>query len=182
MKKWCLFAIIITILFLDISCKPDHFLITDINFNAVVLEKEGSERLNNRYKETDKFDQRIIFEISYVREFVRTAKLNLISSAHAMKKGKVFDNPLLRDTYSLSFAKPFTYKGQVIAAGTNVFDIASIKNSIIIFETSPGYQILEFTDAFMKDTQFDLGNYAINFGCKTSDDRIFSKTITVQFI
>ena len=48
--------------------------------------------------------------------------------------------------------------------------------------TSPGYQILEFSDTFMKDAQFDLGNYSITFGCQTSDHRIFSKTITVRSI
>ena len=47
---------------------------------------------------------------------------------YATSKPRVNDNELLRNTFSLTFDKEFTYNGITIPAMTNIFEIETIKN------------------------------------------------------
>jgi hypothetical protein len=172
----------------SISCREEHYLITDIRFLGASLDYYGDEPKFNHYNSTTIFEDDVIFVISQYTEFVAgLMKMDLIQSCYATSLPRVNDNELLHDTYSISFDRPFVFDNYTIDTGQNIFLVDKIKNEISIFETAMSFEsagadeVLDFSDNFINKVKFDSGIYQVTFSCKTSDNREFTEQIDVEF-
>lgn len=189
MKKLISIILLFSIFLLpQFSCNKLHYLISDINFSGATLSKKGDEPYWNIYKQTNVFTKDLVFVISHQVELVTAViDLNFISSCYAFKKGSILDNGLLKNTFSISFDKQFIYKGETIEAGTNLFKVESIKENIRIFESYMAFNnggadaVIEFSDDFIKNTEFNRDKYIVKFECETSNNLKFSKSIEAEF-
>jgi hypothetical protein len=169
------------------SCEPYHMLITDIRFESATLDRVTSNNQSKVYNDTSIFTKDIVFIISYYSGDVATINWGFSSNCYAYDRGRVYDNHLLDDTYSLKFDHPFTFNNDTIFAGTNIFSVESIKKEINIFKTYNTFhymgadKVLEFTDYFVKNSKFIDDKYKVNFSCKTSDNKELNKEIFVEF-
>ncbi len=60
--------ILVIYLFLTVisqSCSPDHFLISNIEFNGATLSERNNQREYNNFKQTDILKNDIVFIVSY---------------------------------------------------------------------------------------------------------------------
>ncbi|MGE5447133.1 MAG: hypothetical protein ACM3PR_02145 [Bacteroidales bacterium] len=169
------------------GCRPEHFLITDIRIESATLKDKDDERQFNYYIDTTVFTKDIVFIISYHTDYVAGFNLGFSSECYAFKKGRVYDNQLLEDTYSLKFDHPFVFNRNTIPANQNIFEISSIKNEISIFDNYMAFdnkgadKVIEFSDFFVKNSTFSPDIYKTTFYCKTSDNKEFEKEINVKF-
>jgi hypothetical protein len=93
------------------------------------------------------------------------------------------------DTYSITLNKPFIYINDTIESESNLFSIPTIKNEISIFSNTMVFagsgrgsdEVIEFSDEFIHNSQFDNESYQIIFSCETSDNRQFIKNIEIKF-
>ncbi|GHT34021.1 hypothetical protein FACS189434_09460 [Bacteroidia bacterium] len=169
--------------------RTEHYLITDIEFNAA-KEVERSEEKGHRkyiaYETTSTIKDKLIFTIDYITEFQNeTACIipNLGNVCYATSLPSVNDNELLKETFSLSFDKSFQYYENTIAEHTNVFDVESIAKEINDFRKTYRPNIsLVFSDKFFENAVFDTTEeYIVTFSCRTSDNLTFSKSIAISF-
>jgi hypothetical protein len=172
----------------SVSCREEHFLITDIRFLGANLNYSGSESKFNFYDSTTVFKKDIIFVISYHEKYIADiSNVNLIQKCNATSLAQILDNKLLRDTYSITFDKSFIYDNDTIIAGQNIFKIDKIKNEINIFETVMAFEsagadeVIDFSQNFINKVRFDSGKYHVTFSCLTSDNQEFIKHIDVEF-
>lgn len=172
----------------SVSCREQHYLITDIRFLGASLDYYGDEPKFNHYNSTTIFEDDVIFVISYYTDFVAgLMKIDFVQSCYATSLPRVNDNELLLDTYSITFDRPFVYDNDTIVAGQNIFLVDKIKDEINIFETSMSFEsagadeVLDFSDDFIEKVKFDSGTYQVTFSCKTSDNLEFIEQIDVEF-
>ena len=182
--------ILVIYLFLTVisqSCSPDHFLISNIEFNGATLSERNNQRDYNNFKQTDILKNDIVFIVSYHTDFIASLDIGLSQKCYAFSKGRVVDNYLLENTYSIKFNHPFTYKNVTINANQNIFEIDEIKNQIEIYETNNGFynglgadKVFEFSQTFKNESVFISDDYEVTFNCSTSDNRSFEKKIIVK--
>jgi len=169
------------------SCRPSHFLITDIRFESATLKEKDNERQFNYYVDTTIFTKDIVFIISYHTDYYAEINLGFSSNCYAFKKGIVYDNQLLEDTYSIKFDRSFVFNNDTIPANLNIFENTSIKSEISIFDNYMAFdsegadKVIAFSDFFVKNSVFSPGKYNVTFYCKTSDNKEFEKKIDVEF-
>ncbi|MBW8331977.1 MAG: hypothetical protein K0M40_08150 [Prolixibacteraceae bacterium] len=172
---------------MNISCRREHFLITGIRFESATLDKEKAEMRFNDYVPTSVFTKDIVFVISYETVFVALNSFNLNSNCHALTLGKIMDNKLLDETFSISLDHPFIYNSDTVKTNQNILENASIKKEIEIFESNQAFhnsgadKVFSFSDYFMKNAKFDTISYNVAFYCKTSDNIEFNEQISVKF-
>ena len=180
MKKKILFFVIFVFMSLGQGCRTEHYLIIDIDFNAVSIEKNTN---GSFYVRTSSIKDKLMFIISYRTERVY-AYAPLGNVCYALTLPTAIDNSLLRNTFSITFDKTFIYNGNTILAMTNIFEIDAISKEINEFETNnPPWEIgLEFSDVFFKNSVFDISEeYAVTFSCETTDNNFFEKTTIIKF-
>lgn len=170
------------------SCRPSHFLITNIRFESATLKDKDDEKQFNHYIPTATFTNDIVFILSYYYgDFVASAFHGFSSQCYAFTKGRVLDNQLLEDTYTISFDHPFTFNNITVKANQNIFEIASLKNEISIFDNVMVFdgmgadKVIEFSEKFIQNSIFSSDVYKVTFHCRTSDNKEFEKKIDVEF-
>ena len=170
------------------SCSPEHYLITDISFQAARIEENKyDDKQKIFYRCTSSIKDKLVFIISYYTEYLYGHISNVGNVCYATTVRHINDNELLRETYSLSFDKPFLYYGETIEQETNIFEVESIVKEIDEYENYMAFCgagadiVLDFSDTFFKNSTFELTEYVVTFSCKTSDDKIFTQNITVTF-
>ena len=188
-KKIFVLLAIFILVNLGQSCRPEHFLIIDIDFNAALIwENKYKDKQNIVYRCTSSIKDKLVFVISYKTEYVSGYISNIGNVCYATSVPRVNDNSLLRNTFSLTFNKEFSHNGNIIPAMTNIFRIDTIAEEIDEYENymtfcSMGADlVLDFSDKFFKNSVFDkMEEYVVTFSCETSDDKLFEKTIRIRF-
>ena len=172
---------------------PEHYLIIDIDFNAALIEKNDKDKQAIHFACTSTIKDRLIFIISYETEYLYGYISNFGNVCYATSKPRVNDNEVLRNTFSITFDKEFSYNGNTISSMTNIFEIDAItkeideyKNSILLRNPSGNVIhadiVLDFSDKFFKNSVFDpTKEYIVTFSCETSDEKFFKKTIMIKF-
>ena len=170
------------------SCRTEHLLITDIRFNsAEIKENKYNDKTQIVYNCTSTVKGKLVFVISYYTEFVAQNSLNIGNSCYALTLPSKIDNPLLEETFSLKFDKPFKYNGENIAESTNVFDIEVIRDEIDMYENYMAFcsmgadKVIDFSHNFFEKATFEEREYEVVFSCETSDGKRFMKNITIYF-
>jgi len=184
--------VILTVFFLinlSQSCRTEHFLIIDIDFSAAsIWENKYNDKQKVVYRCTSSIKDKIVFVISYKTKYVHAYIPSFGNVCYALTLPRANDNELLRNTFSMTFDKAFSYNGVTIPAMTNIFEIDSINKEIDEYENYMAFcsrgadLVLDFSDNFSKNSIFDtLEEYTVIFSCKTSDDNSFEKTIKIKF-
>ncbi|HEX8561973.1 MAG TPA: hypothetical protein VF676_03230 [Flavobacterium sp.] len=165
------------IIFLSQACEPNHITISDIRFSALKLDSNGY------YGVTNTFTDEIVFGVKYVRDDVSYITFDLSTKAYATTVPQVIDNPLLVETFSLSFAQPFVHNDIVIPADQNILSIPEIRSQILIDnETGTSFKhLILFSQDFNNSSEFINDSYHVVFKCETSDGRLFEKSTDVIF-
>ena len=172
---------------------PSHYLIIDIDFNAVSIEKNNKDKGAIHFQCTSTIKDKLIFIISYKTEYLYGHIPNFGNVCYATSKPYVNDNELLRNSFSMTFDKAFIYNGNTIPAMTNIFGIDAITKEIDEYENNILFRgvngnvldadlVLDFSDNFFKKSVFEtIEEYEVTFSCETSDDKFFEKIITIKF-
>ena len=170
------------------GCRTEHFLISDIRFNlAEIKENKYNDKTQIVYTCTSTVKDKLVFVISYYTEFVAQNSLNIGSTCYATTLPSKIDNPLLEETFSIKFDKPFKYNGENIPESTNIFDIEEIKAEIDMYENYMAFcnmgadKVIDFSQNFFEKATFEKTDYDVVFSCETSDGITFMKTITIKF-
>ncbi|MBF4473222.1 hypothetical protein [Flavobacterium sp. HJJ] len=179
-KVFKIIGIYLLIIVLSESCSPQHYLISDIEFYGASIDVRNKEREYNTFTETNILKNEIIFIIGYKTKFIANLDLGLSAKCYAFKRGRINDNSLLENTYSLKFNHPFKYKNVTISANQNLLEIEEIKNQIEIYDIFYDEKILEFSPKLKSESVFTPENYEVTFSCRTSDNKLFEKKITVK--
>ena len=165
----------------------------DIDFNAATIidNKHYIQYKDKRlivYDCTSNVKNKLVFVISHKTEIRYGHIPNFGNVCYAYTPAKVYDNKLLRNTFSMTFDKAFTYNGNIISATTNIFEIESITNEIDEYESRMRFcgagadLVLDFSDRFFRNCEFDTTEeHIVTFSCETSDGKFFVKTINVKF-
>jgi hypothetical protein len=187
MKKLFVLLVIFILTNLVQSCKKNHYLIVDIDFYAAFISKNNKDKEHIEFSRTSSIKDKLIFIVSYETEFIYFGYIsNFGNVCYATKQGVASDNELLRNTFSLTFDKEFTYNGNTISAMTDIFKIETITKEMDVYKcyyTYPfGFLVINFSDNFFKNSVFDkTEEYVVTFSCETSDEKFFEKTITITF-
>ena len=170
------------------SCNPEHFLIIDISFQAAMIKDNNyKDKQHIFYGCTSSIKDKLVFIITYHTEYLYGYTGGFGNVCYARTVGHIDDNKLLRETYSLSFDKPFSYNGNTIEQEVNIFEVESIVKEIdeyVNYKTfcnASANLVLDFSDVFFKNATFEFAEYVVTFSCKTSDDKFFIKSIVVTF-
>src|SRR5690606_7553323 len=160
------------------SCRSEHFIITDIEFYSLATQDEYPG-----YVQTENFTTGIIFGIKYIKEFVSAANFDISTRAYATTLPQKIDNPVIEESITLSFDRPFYHNGQLVPANQNIFENSDIFNQIILEKRdyAPYPILITFTDEFISSSEFSAGIFAALLTCETTDNRFFEKSIEVQF-
>jgi len=188
MKKIIAILSIFLLVNLGQGCRTEHFIITDIRFNlAEIKENKYNDKTQIVYTCTSTVKDKLVFVISYYTEFVAQNSLDFGNACYALTLPSKIDNPLLEETFSLTFNKPFVYNGNTITELTNVFDIEKIRNEIDMYENYMAFcsmgadKVIDFSNEFFEKAIFDKSEYEVKFSCKTSDGLTFSKNLLIEF-
>jgi len=188
MKRIIVLVSIFLLINIGQSCRTEHFLITDIRFNLAEIEKNKyNDKTQIAYNCTSTVKGKLVFVISYYREYVAQNSLNIGNSCYALTLPSKIDNPLVEETFSLKFDKPFKYNGGNIAESTNLFDIELIRDEIDMYENHMVFCnmsaniVIDFSQNFFEKATFDKGEYEVTFSCETSDGKRFIKNITIDY-
>lgn len=188
MKRIIVLACIFLLINFGQSCRTEHFLITDIRFDlAEIKENKYNDKTQIVYTCTTTVKEKLVFVISYYREFVAQNSLNIGNSCYATTLPSKIDNPLLEETFSLKFDKPFKYNGEDIADSTNLFDLEEIRDEIDMYENHMSFcnmsanKVIDFSQNFFEKATFEEQEYDVVFSCETSDGKRFMKNITIDF-
>ena len=189
-KIFVLFAIFV-LMNLGQGCKPEHYLIIDIGFNAAMIRENNNNKQRIKYECTSSIKDRLVFIISHKTEFISAYIPNIGNVCYAYTPARVNDNQLLRNTFSITFDKDFTYSGNTIPAMTNIFEVYEITTEIDEYENyyynyicdeNRADLVLDFSNKFFRNSVFNTTEeYAVTFSCKTSDEKYFEKTILIKF-
>lgn len=188
MKRTIVFISLFLLVSVWQSCRVEHFLITDIRFHlAEVYQNKYKDKQQIVYNCTTTVQDKLVFVISYHTEFIAQNTLNISNSCYARTLGRVIDNPLLENTFSLKFNKPFDYNGKNIPELTDVFGVKDIREEIVIYENYMAFcnmgadRVIDFSQAFFKKATFQKTEHEVTFSCETSDGVRFIKRITINF-
>jgi hypothetical protein len=179
-KLFKIIGIYLSLIVISESCSPQHYLISDIEFNGATIDSRNKEKEYNTFTQTDVLKKDIIFMIKYNTDFIASLDLGLSAKCYAFKRGRVYDNSLLENTYSLKLDHPFKYKNVTINANQNLFAIEEIKNQIEIYDTFNDNKVFEFSKKLKSESVFISDNYEVTFSCSTSDNKNFEKKIIVK--
>lgn len=109
-----------------VGCRVEHFLITGIYLSPVEYYTSGSGRdAYSSYRTVSEFKDKIIFQVTEESEHQYTAdeiNLNTGSQCYATSLGYAEDNRLLRETYSMTLDKVFSYAGKRVESGVNILE------------------------------------------------------------
>ena len=172
------------------SCIADHYLITDISFSLADIEKnEHKDKQNIHYTCTSFVKERLIFIISYQKEYIsQNLSHGFGSVCYATSRPIKIDNPLIEESFSLDFDKPFLYENIEIPQRTNVFGIGPISKEIdmyknfMVFCSNGADKVIEFSQTFWENASFEKGEYEVSFSCSTSNGINFKKKIRINFV
>jgi len=188
MKRIIVLLSIFLLIDIGHGCRTEHYLITDIRFNlAEIKENKYNDKQHIVYACTSTVKDKLVFVISYYTEFVTQNNLNSGNSCYALTLPRKTDNPLLEETFSLKFNKPFKYDGENIAESTNLFDIEAIRDEIEMYENNMAFcsmgadKVIDFSQPFFEKATFEKMEYEVIFSCETSDGKTFTKNITIDF-
>jgi len=188
-KLFALFAIFI-LTTLSQSCgKPFKRLIIGVDFSAAYIRENSNEKRSIHFGCTHIIKDKLVFVISYKWEDVSAYIPNFGSVCYAaFNPGYVYVNELLRETFSITFDKPFVYYGETISENTNIFEIDVIKKeidmykNIMVFCNRGADLVIDFSDNFFKNSVFyTTDEYNVTFSCKTSDEKFLERTIMIKF-
>jgi len=188
-KRILILFIIFFLLNFGQSCKPEHFSIIDVDFNAALIkENKYNDKKQIVFNCTSSIKDKLIFIISYKTEYLYGQNFNFGNACYATTVPKVNDNSLLRNTFSITFDKSFIYNGETIPSLTNFYEYEDITSEIDEYENYMAFCgkgadiVLEFSDNFYNKSVFDsTGEYLVTFSCKTSDGKTFDKQIPIKF-
>jgi hypothetical protein len=188
MKRIIVLLSIFLLINLGQSCRTEHYIISDIRFSlAEVKEDNYNDKTQIVYICTSTVKDNLVFIISYFTEFVAQNSFDFGNACYALTLDKEIDNPLLEQTFSINFNKPFAYNGVEIAELTNVFEIEEIRDEIDIYENYMTFcgmsadKVIDFSQEFFAKATFEKAEYEVTFSCQTSDGIAFLKTITIVF-
>ena len=188
MKRIIFLVSIFLLISIGQSCRTEHFLISDIRLNlAEIKENKYNDKTKIVYNCTSTVKGKLVFVISYYTEFVAQNSLNIGNSCYALTLPRKIDNPLLEETFSLKFDKPFKYNGENITESTNLFDIKVIRDEIDMYKNHMSFcnmgadKVIDFSQNFFEKATFEEKEYEVAFSCETSDGKKFMKNITIDF-
>ncbi len=188
MKKVIAILSIFILINIGLGCRTEHFLISDIRFNLAEIKKNKyNDKTKIVYTCTSIVKDKLVFVISYYTDFVAQNSLGFGNACYALTLRSEIDNPLLEETFSLTFDKSFVYNGDTITELTNVFDIEEIRDEIDMYENHMVFcsmgadKVIDFSNNFFEKATFDKSEYQVDFSCKTSDGLTFSKNINIEF-
>lgn len=183
MKKTLNFiGIYLLIIVFSQSCTPDHYYISDIEFNGAKVSEINNEKNYNYFTNTNLLKNDIVFIIGYKFQYIASLDLGLSEKCYAFTKGQSIDNYLLESSFSLKFDHSFTYNNVTINANQNLFEIDEIKSQIRIYEgkSEGANKVILFSQEFKNESVFSSDNYEVTFNCITSDNRTFEKKTIVK--
>ena len=185
MKKFLkIVGIYLLLIIIGNSCSPpEEVIINDIIFLSATIQERKEDRAFNDYVGTTIFKNDVVFAIGEQIETVAYLNLNFAEKCYATTFAKKYNNSILIESFSLKFNKEFTFKNQIINANENLFANSEIKNQISVFKSNQAFGdiIIEFNSNFKNQSIFTSDIYQVEFECKTSDNRLFTKIINVKF-
>lgn len=163
MKKLLPIIITLGVIALMQSCKPNYFKITgEGQMNAFNYGK-GNFYLG----EIDTIAAPFTLFAQFKQVFVASSlNFNLVSTAYATTKLKIYQNHIDSASFKLTLDKPFTYNGTTIAAGDNLMNIDSVKTRIY---TEYAHLYFDFPQSFIDNAVFTKDNYKFILTGMTDD-------------
>jgi hypothetical protein len=163
-----------------VGCRVEHFLIVGLGLHPIEFFTEDDNERS--YRKISEFEDEIVFLVSYEREYMYLS--NLQSQCYATSLGHTDDNHVIRESFSLTLDKEFSYAGEIIGAGVNLLQYPAIAKEAGF--TEPPHNktlgiVIEFSDAFVQNASFDSEPYTVTFSCRTSDDQFLRADTTVRF-
>jgi hypothetical protein len=186
MKKFIVFLLFF--LFVGtVGCRVAHYLIVGVELSpAEVFTFDSGGKTYYRYRPATEFKDKIIFRVT--KETLRhlTDKIpESESQCYAASIGKVEENTLLLETFSITIDRDFSYgDGDIIEADVDLLQFPAFVEEIAIIEPKAAhgsYYIIEFSDTFSRKALFDSEPYTVTFSCRTSDDLLLQADATVKF-
>jgi hypothetical protein len=182
MKKFIVFLLFF--LFVGtVGCRVQHFLIVGLGLHPIEFFTEYDNERS--YRKISEFEYEIVFLVSYEREYMYLSEsFNLQSQCYATSLGHADDNHVIRESFSLTLDKEFSYAGEIIGAGVDLLQYPAIAKEASF--TEPPHNktlgiVIEFSDAFVQNATFDSEPYTVTFSCRTSDDLLLQADATVKF-
>lgn len=187
-KSIALVGCFIMLLLADFSCLPGPFnyQIIDIEIRGARLKEKNLDKAYNIYADTSVFTKDVQFIVTNVTNFA-SRSVGLVNRCYAYSPFTTIINPLIDDSFSLKFDRPFTYKNNIINADQNLLNVSELKNEIAIFKSHCNtknrfsVKIIEFSTNLINNSSFESGTYQVTISCRSSDNRAFEKKISVEF-
>lgn len=176
MKRLTILLSILFLLPILSSCCKEYYMVVDVDI--VFIKDYGGEA----FSDVDEFAFLVnpVFK-DLLENSVQNELQKLNSVSHALSCASIYENYLLKETFSLSFDKSFQYKGTTILAGENLLHNPIINQEI----TMTGHDVvyidniyIKFSDSFLEETDLS-GCYIVTFLCKTSNDLPCESSTTI---
>lgn len=188
MKRLLLFTVFSIFIIIFQSCWSEHYKITDIIFALAEIDENRDTNNCVYYKCISVVKDKLVFVISQYEEYVSQDMYNPSGSAcYALTPRRIIDNPILEESFTLKFNRPFLYEGREIPQETNIFSVEEIYKEIDIYKEEYSFcgmgadQVFDFSDDFLKKAIFEKDEYKVSFSCRTCEGQVFNKTIIINF-
>ena len=136
---------------------------------------------------TKKIDFYVIAGSSQVNRFAGIKNIDLFSKCYAITKSAKWQNSLDISSFSMTFDRSFVFESDTIRAGIDILKLGRMISHISIDKNKEEpdsfvvfYQI-NFSPELKNQLTFESGEYEVNFSCRTTDEKEFSKSRRVIF-
>ena len=175
-----------------VGCFSEHCLIEDfifygavlINPNETIDEKKAFIRITG-----NTLRNKLFFEIVALGGEHYSANLkniSLISNCYATSVNMILDNDILLEELELKLDSDIYFESEVIEKGTDLWNHPQLKDYKWFYKKnwSSGvfHAYIGFTDSFYDKVQIPQKEYSIEMTCKTSDNKIISKSIKLYLM
>ena len=167
------------------GCHKQHMKIIDLWIQCNKIVQEGDPIPIDYYWISKGLDPKvdIIFSVVYFEEYTEYASLlNLGNQCYANAQDKWIVDEIIEDSYSLSFDNEFIFNGDTINANKNLFEIDQIVAEMDLYNCRDGScrsqadLIINFSDFFIANSEFNDSIYAVTFSCETSYGLVIEDT------
>jgi len=195
MKKKIIILLVVGIVTsIFVTCFPtEHYLITNFEFYGMELENPNeivSENNKFRYVK-DTLKHKLFFKIEAngkVSDIVQN-NIFLISQCYAIKRPTSLDNAILLNEMEVKLNSDIYFESEVIEKGTDLWNHPKLINYRWLHEHKSDdghptsfYAVIGFIDSFYDKVVIPQKNYTIELTCKTTDNRVITKSINLYLI
>jgi hypothetical protein len=188
-KKLAILFIIGISISILVSCFPtEYFLIKDFKLYGVELKNPNEMKDENKEfrNVSDTLRNKLFFRVFGVSEWEYTASLkniSLISQCYATSRPKKLDNRILFEELELRLNSDIYFESELIEKGTDLWNHSKLKSYRWFYEYKKYDEdvwfstIIGFIDSFYDKVVVPPKDYTIEITCKTSDNRVITKSI-----